>query len=86
VITQSRRSGEKVIVTGISHDNGDIVSVTVNGQQAKIVANSAGVVDWSVELALPSDGRITATAADRAGNVELTPHQIKVESQAVAAR
>jgi hypothetical protein len=86
VITLARRAGDKLIVAGISHDNGDIVSVTVNGQPAKIATNNAGVVDWNIELALPSDGKITAGATDRAGNAEQTPHQLKVESLAVAVR
>lgn len=85
-ITQTRRAGDKLIVSGVSHDNGEIVSVAVNGQKATIVSQSAGVADWSIELAPPSDGKIAAAATDRMGNVELTPHRIQVDSTAVATR
>jgi hypothetical protein len=78
VITQLRRAGAKWLVTGISHDNGEITTITVNGQPAKVVARNAGVVDWTIEIESPSDGRVLAQAADEAGNVEQTGHAIKV--------
>jgi hypothetical protein len=76
VITHVRREGDKLVVTGVSHDNGDITSVKVNGQPAAIASRSAGVVDWSIKLPVPGDGQITAFAADNAGNAEKTPHQV----------
>jgi hypothetical protein len=48
VITSVRRDGNSVIVRGISHDNGSIVSVNVNGQNATIESSSAGVLDLSI--------------------------------------
>ena len=48
-----RREGGKLRVTGISHDNGEIASVTVNGQPAKIASQTAGVADWRIELPAP---------------------------------
>ncbi len=77
IITAAVRQGDKVVVTGITHDNGDIVSVTVNGQAAKISSNRAGVADWSTELSASAAENITAHATDRAGNVEQAKHEIR---------
>ncbi len=80
VITTAVRQGNKLLVTGITHDNGDIVSVTVNGQLATISSNRTGVADWSIELPASAAGpvqKISAHAADRAGNIEQTKHEIK---------
>ncbi|MDA0284378.1 MAG: hypothetical protein O3B86_13590, partial [Planctomycetota bacterium] len=74
VITSIRRDGGKLVVRGISHDNGEIVSIKVNGQSAEIVANHSGVVDWTVQLPVPANGQLTAVASDQAGNRELTGH------------
>ncbi len=62
-------------VRGVSHDNGDVATVTVNERRATITARQAGIVDWTVLIDAPGDGRIVATSADVAGNVELTPHR-----------
>ena len=78
VITSARVLGGKVIVTGISHDNGTITAVTVNGQPAEIVSASAGVVDWKITLDAAPGGKIVASARDEAGNVEQTGHEIAV--------
>jgi hypothetical protein len=78
IVTQARRSGDKLTISGISHDNGEIVSVTVNGQEAEIVNAGAGVVDWKIEVTAPGDGRIVACAADQAGNTEQTAHEVQV--------
>jgi hypothetical protein len=66
------KSGGKLIVTGVSQDNGDIVGVSVNGQPAKIAASAAGVTEWRAEI--PAADKVTATATDRAGNVEKWVH------------
>lgn len=88
MITHARMLGGKVIVTGISHDDGAVVAVTVNGQAAEIVSSVAGVTDWKITLDTPLGGKIAASARDDAGNVERTGHQITVagESASVAAR
>ncbi len=75
VITRVRREQGKVVVTGISHDNGDITSITVNGQAARVVASGAGVVDWEITLDTPLAGKVTATATDKAGNSEPVGHR-----------
>jgi hypothetical protein len=76
LITSIRSEGAKRIVRGISHDNGEISTVSVNGQNAKIVAQHAGVADWTIALDAASDGRYIATATDTAGNPELMPHTV----------
>ncbi len=86
VITQVRRASGKLVVRGISHDNGEIASVTVNGQQAQIATQSAGVADWTLELSVPADGRLSALAVDRTGNQELTPHVLLLDVDVVATR
>lgn len=73
IITSVRRQGDKVVVRGVSEDNGTISRVSVNGRDAKFLSSHAGVVDWKVELEPPADHSIRATAADAAGNVEETP-------------
>ena len=40
-------------MTGITHDNGEIAVVAVNGKSATIINNHSGVADWSIELLLP---------------------------------
>ena len=77
VITNVRRVGDKLTVTGITHDNGEITAVTVNGASAKIVKTHSGVADWSIELPVPADGIVTAFATDDAGNVEHTKHVVR---------
>jgi hypothetical protein len=84
VITSVRAVGSKVVVRGISHDNGEIVSVKVNGQSAEIVSSNSGVVDWSIQMPSPRDGKLTAVASDKAGNRELTGHVKSFRSGTVA--
>ena len=45
------RGQQGVKVRGVSHDNGSIVKVLVNGVEARTVETTAGVVDWSIDLA-----------------------------------
>jgi len=78
VILAVRRVEGGVVVRGVSHDNGDIASIRVNGREAKITSLSAGVADWEAAIDLPADRLVTAGAADRAGNEEKTPHQVRV--------
>src|SRR5262249_28764495 len=79
IILSVRRQGEKLLVKGVSHDNGVIRSVTVNGQAAKLDIIQAGLVDWSAELSLPRDGRVVAAAVDAAGNRETLTHVVVVK-------
>lgn len=77
-ITSWKQTGERLIVEGISHDNGRIVSVIVNGRPARIVASQAGVVDWRAELDAANLDHLTAHAEDAAGNVERYGHQTRL--------
>ncbi len=76
LITIIQREGGKQVVSGSSHDNGKIATVSVNGLPATITTQDAGVAEWSITLDAPADGCYLATATDFAGNAELTPHQI----------
>lgn len=78
VITSIVKKGTKVMLRGVSHDNGEIVAINVNGSEAHVVSTNSGVVDWKAELTLPSDGKIAAFATDRAGNVEKMAHRTEV--------
>lgn len=79
IILSVRRHGSKLLVTGVSHDNGVIRSVTVNGNGAKIDRIQPGMVDWTVHLPLPKDGRVVAAAVDEAGNRETLTHVVVVK-------
>jgi hypothetical protein len=79
IILSVRRQGDKLLVKGVSHDNGVIRSVTVNGQEAKLAVIQSGLVDWTALLPLPKDGRVTAAAVDEAGNRETLTHVVFVK-------
>ena len=72
IITSVKRTGGKLLVRGVTQDNGEVASVSVNGHPARITANQAGVADWEAELDASGVTEITAAATDRAGNVENT--------------
>jgi hypothetical protein len=76
IVLSVRRTGDKLLVRGVSHDNGTIRSVTVNGQQAKLNAIQSGMIDWSIELPMPGDAKIFAAATDEAGNREALSHVV----------
>jgi hypothetical protein len=79
VILSVRRQGDRLLVKGVSHDNGGIRAVRVNGQEAKLDVIQAGLVDWSIQLPLPKDGRVVAAAEDEAGNRETLAHVVFVK-------
>ena len=54
------------------------MTVSVNGQDAKVISSRPGVVDWELEVTAPVDGRLIASARDDAGNVEKTAHETTV--------
>lgn len=74
IITRVQRTDTGMRVWGVTHDNGDIVEVTVNGNSAKIVSLATGVADWVTELVEPPSESLVAGARDAAGNQEKTPH------------
>lgn len=73
LITSVQKKGTQLLVTGVSHDNGEIASIRVNGVEAKQLNSEAGVVDWEVRLDADVRGPIVADAFDQAGNHEQTP-------------
>ncbi len=76
LITSVQPEGTRRIVRGISHDDGEIATVSVNGHPATITTQHAGVADWVITLDAPADGRYFAKATDLVGNAELVPHEI----------
>lgn len=76
VVTSVRRESDRLVVTGVSHDNGEIAAVTVNGRKADVVASHAGVVDWRIEIPGQKKDTVTAAATDQAGNIERTAHRV----------
>jgi hypothetical protein len=70
-----RDQAGKLLVRGVSHDNGTIRSVRVNGKDARLTAIQAGVVDWEIELE-KTVNEVTAAATDEAGNIEQLAHRI----------
>jgi hypothetical protein len=68
------RDGDALRVVGVSHDNGEIDAVVVNGLPATIESRNCGVVDWSIDLPAGDDATITAFGIDQSGNVEQTAH------------
>ena len=86
VITGTHIKDGKLTVTGITHDNGTLETITVNGQPARVVSSVAGVTDWQVEI-VPAD-KVVASAKDKAGNIERHAHEITVgaDSRRVARK
>lgn len=76
LITSIRAIGGQYQVRGLSHDNGEIASVSVNGTPVTIVSQQAGVADWTVTLEAPAGQRFHADATDVAGNTEKMPHEL----------
>ncbi len=73
-ILSARQEGSRLRVEGVSSDNGEVASVTVNGRKATILSQAAGVAHWAIVLPLPLNSLVTARAEDRAGNREQTGH------------
>lgn len=46
--------GARQMVRGISHDDGEIAIVSVNGHPATITTRHAGIADWVITLDAPS--------------------------------
>lgn len=70
-----RKEKQQWVVRGISHDNGEVAKVMVNGQDAQLQRTTAGVVDWEIHLA-KRPAKLMALAVDAAGNQEKTPHHV----------
>lgn len=79
IITSVERRAGKLLVRGVTHDNGAIGSVTVNGAQAKLQLVQAGLADWEALVDAPADGLLTARATDQTGNTETPGHRLRVK-------
>jgi G8 domain len=80
VITHIRPlGGGKLSVSGTTSDNGAVLKVVVNGQEAK--ARRANFAEWEVILTgvRPGELKLAAHAQDRAGNVEPVPHRVVLD-------
>ena len=83
VITQISRTKEgKLLVRGVTSDDGVIRKVVVNGLPA--TATAANFAEWEIVLdAGKGEDKITAHAEDAAGNVETNAHVVE---RAILAR
>jgi hypothetical protein len=90
VVLSVRPDGGALVVEGVSHDNGAVAAVVVNGKESRFDsgAGAAGgaVVDWKIRIALPPDGKVAAHAVDASGNVERSAHVVAVKAPALAPR
>jgi hypothetical protein len=64
--------GGKRILRGVTADNGVVKEVTISGVLAK--AQEPNFAQWEAEI--PAAAKISAVAADAAGNVERRPHMM----------
>lgn len=78
ILSVSAEDG-RVVVRGISHDNGEIASVTVNDKAADIMSSASGVVDWQATLEAAPGLAIVAFATDQAGNAEQLAHRVRLD-------
>ena len=79
IITSVERRAGKLLVRGVTHDNGAIRVVTLNGIEAKLQFIQAGLADWEAQVDAPADGLLTARATDQAGNTETPGHRLLVK-------
>jgi hypothetical protein len=77
VISRVAVKDGKLHVTGITHDNGEIARVLVNGRAAEMTLRQAGLVDWEIAMEMPENGKVVAHAVDKAGNEESAGHEIR---------
>jgi hypothetical protein len=74
VITHIRRTDGKVIVRGVTSDNGTVKRVLVNGKEAKALRDN--FAEWEIVLDAADAKKLSAHAEDAAGNVEKLPHNV----------
>jgi len=60
VITSVRREGNRLRISGVTADNGEIASISVNGRSVTRFSYAAGVTDWEIVLSPPANGILTA--------------------------
>jgi hypothetical protein len=77
VITHVRREGDRLLVRGITADNGVVKRVLVNEREAQ--PTDGNFAQWQIEL--PAAARVSAYAEDAAGNKEKSPHVVASPSR-----
>ncbi len=78
IITSVRKEEDQFLVRGVTQDNGPIASINVNGRQAVVLSDAAGVVDWEITVPVPKNDVLVAHATDEAGNVEQMAHRWEI--------
>jgi len=78
MITSVQKVKGKLLVKGVTHDNDDIASVTVNGHAATIISSHAGVSDWETSVNERGAVKLVAKAVDRSGNAESKGHVLEL--------
>ncbi len=78
VITRVINDGADLLVSGVTHDNGQVTEVLVNGKQALLSETTPGVVDWSIRISGEAVEQLVAAARDDSGNSEQSGHHIKL--------
>jgi hypothetical protein len=77
IITSMLRTADgRVTVRGTTADNGEVKRVLVNGHEARPLAPN--FLEWEVALDADSQDKVTALAADTAGNTEAQPHVARI--------
>ena len=80
VITHVRPlTGGKIIIHGVTADNGTVTSVRVNGREARALAPNFAQWEITLEGLRPGTMKVAAFAEDAAGNVEKGPHTLNVD-------
>jgi hypothetical protein len=82
VITAIQRDGKVFTIRGISHDNGKITAVRVNGRAATLFHATEGLTDWEIVMDIEQVSTIVAQGFDDAGNAEKTPHKVRLPANA----
>jgi hypothetical protein len=77
IITSVIADHGRLLVCGVSHDNGEIASIEVNGIAARLLSTTSGVVDWQATVEAAQGTPIIAFAKDQAGNIEQTAHRLR---------
>ena len=77
LITSVERRADKLLVRGVTHDNGTLRNVVVNGVEAKLQLVQSGLANWEALVESPADGLLTARATDQVGNAEAPGHRLQ---------
>jgi hypothetical protein len=86
VVTCVKRtpSGDLKVI-GTTRDNGEVSKVLVNGKPTE--ATAANFAQWEITLsgADAKAAKLTAGGTDKAGNAEMTPHELTLDTKPAVA-